>query len=371
MIQLHWYTRFALFFCLFIFACCSRANAGDISRFWIASSKDGIFTGELNLRSGKIENFQRSPESLSASYIVKHPSKAVLYSIGGSKNGSKISSWIIQKNGELNLQSELENRLQGGAHINISPDGRWLAVAYYSSGISGVYSLDQDGKIEAVFAEAQHSGSSVNPERQTAPHPHWAGFSEDSRFLYVPDLGTDHIWIYTLNNETKTLDLVQKSATPKGAGPRHLAFHPGQPFAYVSDELQAQVSRYVHNPDNGKLTWVDSLASAEEADPEIWRNVSDIRVHTSGKFLYLVNRGFDYVSVFAINNVTGELTPVEREDIRGKISRNINLDPTGTWALVAGTGSDTLSVFKVSAENGSLDFSGQVLNIPAPMAIVF
>ena len=135
--------------------------------------------------------------------------------------------------------------------------------------------------------------------------------------------------------------------------------------------MQAKVSRYVHNPINGKLTYVDSLASAEEADPEIWRNVSDIRVHPSGKFLYLVNRGFDYVSVFAINNVTGELTPIEREDVRGKVSRNINLDPSGNWALVAGTGSDTLSVFKVNAKNGSLDFSGQVLGIPAPMAIVF
>lgn len=341
------------------------------SRFWIASSEDGIYTGELHLQTGKIENFHRSPEGPGASYIGNHPNKAVLYAVLRGENGSKLSSWKVQKNGELHPQSELDGRPAGGAHISVSPDGLWLAVAYYSSGTTGLYKLDHDGRITDIADEVVHTGSSVDPERQSSPHPHWAGFSRDSRFLYVPDLGTDHIWVYEFDKQNSRLRVLQKAATPEGAGPRHLAFHPHLKFAYVSDELQAKVSRYIHNPNNGKLTYVDSLPSAEEADPEIWRNVSDIRVHPSGKFLYLVNRGFDYVSVFAINQLTGELTPIEREAIRGSISRNINFDKSGRWALVAGTGSHTLGIFNVDLTSGELHFTEQVLSLRSPMAIVF
>jgi 6-phosphogluconolactonase len=362
--------RLAVFLCVLTFACFAHANENGLSRFWIASSEDGIYTGELSRQTGKVENLFRSPEASGASYIAKHPSKNVLYAVSRTEGGSKLSSYLIQENGTLTLQSALDKRPEGGAHINVSNDGLWLAVAYYSSGVTGVYKLEQDGRIEDVYDEAQHTGSSVNPERQTTSHPHWAGFSSDSQFLYVPDLGTDHIWVYEIDEENFKLRVHQKAATARGAGPRHLAFHSTLNFAYVSDELQAQVSRYVHDPKSGKLTYVDSMISSEEASEDSWHNVSDIRVHPGGNFLYLVNRGFDYVSVFGINSLTGELKPIEREAIRGSISRNINFDESGRWALVAGTGSNTLSVFAVDLASGDLQFR-EVLSVPSPMAIVF
>lgn len=362
--------RLAVFLCVLTFAWSAQANENGVSRFWVASSEDGIYTGELTLQTGEIENFRRSPEGPGASYIAKHPKKNILYAVSRTESGSKLSSYLIQKNGELTFQSALDKRPEGGAHINVSNDGLWLAVAYYSSGATGVYELEKDGRIETVYDEAQHTGSSVDPERQTAPHPHWVGFSNDSQFLYVPDLGTDHIWVYEFDEENVKLRVHQKAATARGAGPRHLAFHPTLNFAYASDELQAKVSRYIHDPGNGSLTYVDSMISAEEASEESWHNVSDIRVHPGGKFLYLVNRGFDYVSVFGIDSLSGELRPIEREAIRGSISRNINFDKSGRWALVAGTESNTLSVFAVDLASGELKLK-EVLSVPSPMAIVF
>jgi 6-phosphogluconolactonase len=362
---------FAALFCVPTFAGFVLASDTGRSRFWVASSEDGIYTGELDLKTGKVKNFIRSTEGLAASYIARHPNKSILYAVSRSESGGQLSSYRVQENGELELQSTLQSRPGGGAHITASNDGLWLAVAYYSSGVTGVYKLEPDGRIGEVFDEAQHSGSSVDAERQAAPHPHWVGFSTDSRFLYVPDLGTDQIWVYEVDRDNAGLHVHQKAATPRGAGPRHLAFHPTSEFAYVSDELQAAVSRYVHDPENGNLTYVDSTTSAEEASDETWHNVSDIRVHPGGQFLYVVNRGYDYVSVFDINSRTGALVPIEREAIRGTVSRNMNFDGSGRWALVAGTESDTLGVFAVDLTSGELTFSGQVLPVTSPMAIVF
>lgn len=358
---------------LFMFSAALPVNASEkpSARFWVASGEDGIYSGELNLQTGKIQNFLRTRNSSAASYLVKHPVKNILYAVSREENSSKLSTWRIQKNGEITLQSELEKRPAGGAHINVSPNGKWLAVAYYSSGTTGVYKLDKKGNITGVVEEVVHTGASVNKERQTMPHPHWAGFSKDSQFLYVPDLGTDHIWIYKLNQQKSGIELIQKAEAPKGAGPRHLAFHPTLKLAFVSDELQSNISRYAHNPKNGELTWIDNTFSAKEIDTTQWHNVSDIRVHPNGKFVYLLNRGFDFISVFSINSVNGALTPVEREAIRGSIARNINIDPTGNWALVAGTGSNTLGLFKVDLTTGELYFTEQLFSLPSPMAIVF
>lgn len=345
-----------------------EANAS--LRFWIGASEGGVYAGELDTQNGDIKNFRAVLEGLDAYYIVRHPRLPILYAVIRTDGPSKIASYRIAQNGDLSLESELDGRPHGVSHINVSVDGRYLGAAYYRAGITGVYNLDKDGKIASVFAEARHQGKSVDTERQEAPHPHWAGFSADTRYLYVPDLGTDHIWVYELEESLSNLKLVQKAAAPAGSGPRHMAIHPRLDMAFVSDELLARVSRYALDRASGKLRYLDSMEPAAEATEETWHSVSDIRIHPTGRFLYLVNRGFDRVSVFTINDQTGKLTPVEREPVRGTISRNIAFDDSGQWALVAGRDSNTLALFEVELATGKLRYTGQIKSVPTPMSIV-
>ena len=112
------------------------------------------------------------------------------------------------------------------------------------------------------------------------------------------------------------------------------------------------------------------MKAAAEAAGEVEHTVSDIRIHPSGKFLYLVNRGFDRVSVYAIDPHNGELTPVEREPVCGSISRNMAITADGNWALVAGQLSNTLAVFRIDTASGELTYTNQMVSVPTPMSIV-
>ena len=347
-----------------------RLLAAEALRFWVGASEAGIYAGELDTGTGEITKFGPVAEGFDAYYIVKHPQKPILYAVIRTQGPGKIASFNIAESGALHLQSQLDNRPHGVSHVNISDDGRLLGAAYYRAGVAGVYGLNDDGSINSDFYEAQHQGRSVDSTRQEAPHPHWAGFSADSRYMYVPDLGTDHIWVYAVDRVRPSLRVVQKSAAPAGSGPRHMAIHPDLDIAYVSDELKSRVSRYAIDRNNGSLRYLDSMAPAEETLEESWHSVSDIRVHPSGQFLYLINRGLDRISVFTINAETGELLPVQREPVRGTISRNIVFTDDGRWALVAGRDSNTLALFEVSTETGKLRYAHKMVSVPTPMAIV-
>ncbi|MEI8633400.1 beta-propeller fold lactonase family protein [Vibrio sp. PP-XX7] len=141
-----------------------------------------------------------------------------------------------------------------------------LAVAYYISGKTGVYHLDPEGQIDTICAEVSHTGHSIDSKRQVSPHPHWVGFRQKNKFLYVPDLGTDQIWIYQLDHQTPPqLTLLQKALAPQGTGPRHMAFHPMLNLVYVGHELQPRISRYTCDPHTGKLTYLDRTDALPKA----------------------------------------------------------------------------------------------------------
>ena len=51
----------------------------------------------------------------------------------------------------------------------------------------------------------QHTGSSVNPQRQKEPHAHYINVDPTDRFAYVADLGLDKILIYRFDAAKGTL----------------------------------------------------------------------------------------------------------------------------------------------------------------------
>ena len=100
-------------------------------------------------------------------------------------------------------------------------------------------------------------------------------------------------------------------------------------------------------------------------------SASEIRVHPSGRFVYSANRGHDTISVFSVDPDTGSLTLIEREPVRGATPRNFNLDPSGKWLLAAGQDSHTVAVFQVDSRTGELMYHGTNVSVPAPICILF
>ena len=216
-----------------------------------------------------------------------------------------------------------------------------LMVANYGGGSVSVLPIGEDGKLGAVSHLAQHSGSSVNPRRQEAPHAHGVHLDPAGKLLAVPDLGLDKVMLYRLDAEAGTLKPCDPPAAEvaPGSGPRHLAFHPNGQHAYVINEMSNTVTAFDHDAESGKLTPTQVISTL----PESFQGVTytaEIFVHPSGKFLYGSNRGHDSLAIFAIDEASGRLTSIGQTSTGGKSPRSFAIDPTGRFLLAANQGSD-------------------------------
>lgn len=169
-----------------------------------------------------------------------------------------------------------------------------------------------------------------------------------------------------------------------GFGPRHLDFHPTQPWVYVS--LERQNKMYVYTMEGDALGPEAIYKKETLANPDkiISRQAAGtVHVHPNGRFLYGVNRadttrpfeggnvfigGENTLAVYAIDQSTGEPTPIQHVDTRGIHCRTFHIDPSGRMLVAAhnvpvlvrdGAGVTTvpacLSVFRIGPD-GTLDF---------------
>jgi 6-phosphogluconolactonase len=97
---------------------------------------------------------------------------------------------------------------------------------------------------------------------------------------------------------------------------------------------------------------------------------ADIHLSPDGKFLYGSNRGEDTIVIFTVDSISGKLTLVGREPVRGDWPRNFTLDPTGKFLLVANEKTNNIVVFKRNEETGTLAYVDEI-ELPAPVCLKF
>src|ERR1041385_2868755 len=81
-------------------------------------------------------------------------------------------------------------------------------------------------------------------------------------FVFVPCHGSDYIAQYKLDAAAGTLtaNSPPNVMTKAGAGPRHIAMHPGGAYAYLINELDSTMNAYTLSA-NGTLAEIQSVSS--------------------------------------------------------------------------------------------------------------
>jgi 6-phosphogluconolactonase len=155
---------------------------------------------------------------------------------------------------------------------------------------------------------------------------------------------------------------------PPGTAPRHLAFHPSGKFLYTNYESRPAVT--VFQVDGGHLKEIQEVP-AIPADFTGRDATAEIQIDRKGCFVYVSNRGHDSIAVFSVDQNTGFLTPVQHASTQGKTPRNFSLDPTGEYRFAANQNSDTVVPFKVDPNTGKLTSTGQPIQVPKPVCVLF
>ncbi len=340
-----------------------------------ARGSKGIYVLEFDQQKGTLKELQTVTEGSSPGFLAFSPNKDFLYSIYGKGtiedgNGAVMSFKIDPFSGFLTKVNEQSVGGKGAAHISIDPKGRFAYTANYGDASVTVFPINSDGTLAKASDYVKHTGSSINPQRQTRPYPHSSIPSADGKFLYVSDLGTDRIVIYEVVNGGKlkpaAVPFVQ---VPAGSGPRHFKIHKNGNFAYSVDELSNTIVAFKVNKKTGALTIIERLSMLPEGYSEV-TYASDVHFSPDNKFIYATNRGHESLVIYEVNAKTGKLKMIGHESTGGKHPRNFMISKSGEYVLVGNTNTDNVVVFNRDTKTGLLKPNGVQHTIPAVSCLI-
>lgn len=333
------------------------------------ASSEGIVCAAFDPATGRMRRVAGTSGIKDPSYLAIDRNKRRLYAVSEQENSILAVYAVDEQTGELQWLQEQPTNGGSACYVELDQDRRVALVANYSGSNAVAFGLDDEGGIITMMAELKHEGSGPRQDRQEGPHPHSFVAAPDGRFAVVPDLGTDQVVIYRLDTASGRLSPHASAKVTPGAGPRHFAFHPTKPYAYVINELDSTITAFLYEAAEGRLTVVQTLSTL----PEDWTGTSycaHIQISADGLYLYGSNRGHDSLAVFRIEE-DGSLTSVQLIATGGRTPRNFALTPDGGYLLAANQDSDEITCFLVDQENGCLQRVEASLKTPKPVCIQF
>lgn len=344
---------------------------------YAAGDAKGIHAFRFDAADGTLAPLGIAAAVSAPSFLAVHPNGKFLYSVNESGEPGRgqggVSAFAVgPETGKLTLLNRQDSGGNGPCHLSLDSAGRRLFTANYGGGSVAMLPVRRDGLLEPAAAVVRHAGSGVHPVRQTAPHAHGIYAAPGGRHVLAVDLGLDKVLVYRAEAANGALPPHEPpfAALRPGAGPRHLAFHPGGRFAYVANELDSTVTAFAWRSRRGVLEEIRTVSTLPEG--ATGQNFpAEIAVHPDGRFLYVSNRGHDSLAVFTLDCSNGVPALTDVCPARGKFPRHFALDPSGRWLLAANQKSDNVAVFRTDAGNGRLSPSGEPSPVPAPACIVF
>ena len=330
---------------------------------------DGIYTFSFDTNSGDFEFKSKTENIFNPSYLTISEDNHFLYSVNQDQNESSISSFgFNSRTGKLTFLNSQNSK--GANPCYIINDTKNVIVANYTGGSIAVFPKKSNGTLAVAKQVIQQYGSGPNKKRQESPHVHMVQFSPDKKFVFANDLGKDKIYVYkyNANSETKVLDVKDSISVKPGSGPRHLTFSSNGKFVYLLQELDGTLT--IFKNEKGSITKIDEttvVASDFKGDT----SAADIHISPDGRFLYATNRGTaNDISCFEIQK-DGRLLFKDRTSTQGKGPRNFTIDPTGNFLLVGHQYTNTIVIFKINKQTGSLTDSGKRIDICSPVCLLF
>lgn len=332
------------------------------------SGSEGIYAYQLH-PDGSIDSVGLAAFAENPSFLVWSRDKQFLVSVNElDQDGSGfVTSFRRQGNSLL----ELSKQQSGGAHpcfVSVNSDG-FVLVANYTGGNVGLLKLRSDGMLSGLLDVQQHFGAGTT-DRQQGPHAHSAWFVPGSDKIISVDLGTNSLWFSQLDKINERFDTLRQEQLlfADGAGPRHLAFHPGGKWTYVLNELNNTVA--LLQTDSAGDEAIKETYATLPVDFSGQNTAADIHISADGKFLYSSNRGHNSIAIFGVDEQSGGLKLLGFQPVHGDWPRNFSFSPDEQFLLVANQYSSNIVTFRRDITTGLLTFVSSV-DAPQPVCILF
>lgn len=329
-------------------------------------------------------NTPNSPNAIpiNPTFLAFDPTERFLYTTHG--NATKVTAFAIDPaTGTLTTLNTVDTGRTNPVHLAVDPTGRWLVVAHLNAAGS-VVSLPilADGSLGEVAGVLVPPGTpGPHKAAQLGPNPHHSPFDLTGRWVVIPDRGLDRVFVTKLDATTGALTVHGWGSSREIDGPRHIAFNPKLPYAYVVNELRSTVTAYRWDAAAGTLR-PHRTVSATAPNMVTDTRGGEIAVDPTGRFVYVSNRSGlgddtpsgpdpDTIGAYRVNRDTGDLTPIGWVSTQGFRPRHFALTPDGHRLYAANEVTHTIVEFAIDPNSGRLRPTGEVINTGSPVCVVF
>ena len=285
------------------------------SRIWVGAYTDDMSGSAEGIElltvaeDGSLQNHGLAMAADSPSFLTR--AGETLYAV--AEGAARVSAFRISGD-ELRFLGTQDSA--GAAPCSVAAVGRFLVATCYDDGVVDVHPIADDGSLGKTTQSlrGEGKGSRIN---QDGPHAHDVLLVDDTTVL-TTDLGTDHIYVHTL--EPDLLRRTGSVSLPSGSGPRDLVRHPSG-LIWVLAELSGEI--FVLSREAGEFAVVGSVALPGFTTGD---HAAALALSDDGRFVYSGLRGSDQISVLAVSDDGATLTPVTAVGCGGGWPRHMVVD---------------------------------------------
>lgn len=271
-----------------------------------------------------------------------------------------VSAFAITATGKLALLNQRSSMGPKPCHLALDSEARNLVVANCGDGSAAVLPIAVDGKL----GEATEVIKGVGATSVT--------FDPVGKFAFLCAPASDRVLKVLFDAaQGKSRPAIPAFVQMKaGSSPRQLLFRPDGKFAYVVNEKTSLINVYAYDAAAGTLTEVQAVSTVPESyDGQ--NTAIELQTHHTGKWLYVSNSGHDSIVLFNVDGEKGTLTFVEEQGTGGRHARQFGLQPNSMHLAISLPDSNQVLASRIDAGNGRLKPSGIFTEMSSPATVRF
>ncbi|MCM8536696.1 MAG: lactonase family protein [Lentisphaeraceae bacterium] len=333
-------------FFIVIFSLLFVAGYAEQKSVYIGTHSDtnskGLYKVQLNSETGDIGDMKLVLEEFGTSIVSSKINGSFLYTCGNDEKGGVLSIFDTVTGKQVfsgNTAGE------GPCYIELSNDRQYLFIANIQSGSVSSYKIGDNGS-SLTYIDQFKLPESIKFR------PHAAKLSPDNRFLLVPAINLNTI--YVLRNNLGKLKLAHQYKREDFKGPRHITFSNDGKFSYLVNQTGESVSSFNYLSKTGELVFIENVQALESQYLQINNHISEIKVHPNNRFVYVANRGHDSIALLYRNPDSGRLEFQKTYSSKGNAPWSFDLTENGKFLICSNGKSGTLHSFEIDLETGEL-----------------
>ncbi|VFP78180.1 6-phosphogluconolactonase [Buchnera aphidicola (Cinara cuneomaculata)] len=245
-------------------------------------------------------------------------------------------------------------------YISLNKNKTILFIASYHGNKIQLFSLNSSGLIENIIYNIENIQGC-----------HCIKIHYKYNLIFISALKENKIYIYSIflkKNKKITLILRNVIFTAYNSGPRHIVFHPFNPYLYSINELNGTIDVWLIDNKLAKLLLIQSIALKLNSNMyRFW--ASDIHIHPNIKYLYACDRLNHIISAFNIDNTTGILSYIDSYKTTLQ-PRSFCISKDGKLLIVVGEISNMMIIYHINCNTGHLSVKAKTFTGKNPLWIL-